>query len=100
MSEKVTKVEDMMKKRVKTFLLFAIPTLLLFGAIWTVGGIQASNHALSHANLTRNQVSYLRFSLDVDDFIPTYEVSWYQNAREVEYTVHAVTGQLMGWDYD
>lgn len=104
MSEKVVKTEENtkgnMKKNIKTFLMFAIPTLVLFVGIWTAGGIQASNHALNHANLSRNEVNFIRFSLDLDDFIPTYEVSWYENAREVEYTVHAVTGQLIGWDYD
>lgn len=88
------------KKKAKTLILFALPCVLLFGAVWLYGGINASKYALGHANLSRDQVSFIRFSLDIDDFIPTYEVSWYQGNHEADYTVHAVTGQLLEYDWD
>lgn len=79
----------------KKILAVVLVTLLVMGSIWAIGGQKASENALIHANLNKNQVSFIRYEFDFDDFIPTYEVSWYQDSREAEYTVHAFTGQLL-----
>ncbi len=86
--------KNTIKKYAKRTLVVGVLGVTTLGAIWGIGGSKASEHALSHANLTKNQVSYIRYEFDFDDLIPTYEVSWYQNGRESEYTVHALTGQL------
>lgn len=89
-----------MKTLCKKVLLFAVPSLVVWTAIWGYGGYCASEQALNHANVSRSEVSFVRFNLDLDDFIPQYEVSWYQGTREAEVTVHALTGQLMDIDWD
>lgn len=80
--------------------LVLLATVVLFGSIWAYGGIRASGQALGYANLSKNDVSYVRFELDLDDMLPKYDVKWYEGQREVEYTVHALTGQLLEVDYD
>lgn len=69
-------------------------------ALWVAGGINATNNALIHANLTKDQVSHIRFEFEMERFIPEYQVSWYENQREIEYTVHAITGELLEIDID
>ncbi|MFI3251259.1 MAG: hypothetical protein R3Y07_09940 [Eubacteriales bacterium] len=92
--------KEQMLKTIKGVALYAVPLLLVWVSIWGFGGYQASEYALHHANVTRNDVSFIRFNLDLDDFIPQYEVSWYQGTREAEVTVHAFTGQLLDLDWD
>lgn len=94
-----SKVEQL-KKGWKKILPMVVGVLLLWTAIWGYGGYMATENALHHANVSRNQVAFIRFNLDLDDFIPQYEVSWYEGNRETEVTVHAFTGQLMDIDYD
>lgn len=88
------------KAIVKKVLMVAIPLLIVATTIWAVGGVKASNTALLYANQNRSDVSYVRFELDLDDFIPTYDVSWYEGRTEYEYTVHAFTGDIMGFERD
>lgn len=85
-------------KCAKKILLFALIVLLALAIIWVIGGNKASENALNHANLSKEDVSFIRYEFDFDNFIPTYEVSWYQDSREMEYTVHAITGQLLEID--
>lgn len=88
------------KQGVKKALLCALPAVAIAVSVWGYGGVHASNLALSHANLNRDQVSFVRFELDLDDFIPRYDVSWHEGMRETEYTIHAITGQIMEIDFD
>lgn len=92
--------KEKVKQVCKKVLFCTVPLLLLWTAIWGYGGYRASEKALIHAEANRNQVSFVRFNLDLDDFIPLYEVSWYEGTRETEVTVHALTGQLMEIDWD
>ncbi|MFI3253453.1 MAG: hypothetical protein R3Y63_03825 [Eubacteriales bacterium] len=98
--EKVEATNKGMKKYFKVAIFTGIPVILACALIWGVGGMKASDSALGHANLQKNQVSYLRFELDLDDFIPRYEVSWYEGQTKSEYTVHAISGQLLEVDID
>lgn len=87
----------------KTFKAVAISAIVVgiaVTALWVVGGFYAIDNALNHANLTKDQVSFIRFEFEMEKFIPEYQVSWYEDKREVEYTVHAFTGQLLEIDRD
>lgn len=95
-----TMFSENLKKWGKTLAMVLLPVTLVGGVVWCVGGLSASEQALAHAQRSRDEVSYVRFELDLDDFIPRYEVSWYEGTREVECTVHALTGQLIELDWD
>lgn len=88
------------KKTLKSMVIITIALALVFITAWAVGGANAIDNALAHAGITSDQVSFIRFELDLDDMLPRYEVKWYQGMQEVEYTVHAFTGQLLEIDYD
>lgn len=81
--------------KIRNFFVIALPLLVLALMVWIIGGVKASNTALEYANLTRGDVSYVSFELDVDDLIPQYEVTWYQGRAEVEHSVHAFTGDII-----
>lgn len=86
------------KTFLKKILYCIIGISIILGGLWFSGGIYAVNNAFAHADLTKEQVSLVRFEFEFDDFIPQYEVSWHQNRSEIEYTVHAFTGQLLKID--
>lgn len=60
----------------------------------------AQNIALSHAGVTRDQVTRLRSSQDWDDGRPEYEVEFYVGRTEYEYEIHGQTGEILSWDRD
>lgn len=98
MKEKI--LEVLKSKAFKVSIASIIAVVIAVTALWIAGGIYATNNALAHANLTKDQVSHIRFEFECERFIPEYQVSWYQDKREVEYTVHAFTGELLEVDYD
>ena len=61
---------------------------------------QAKQIALSHANLTNNQVSFLRSELDVDDGIKKYEIEFNYNGKEYSYEIDATTGNILSYEQD
>ena len=61
---------------------------------------EAQTIALEHANLTAEQVTLLRTHYDEDDGVPEYEVEFRQGDYEFDYTIHAVTGQVLEWDQE
>ncbi len=89
---------EISKKRLKTLAIGLVAISLMFGGIWAYGGFRALDYALTHENLSRNQVKYPTFQLDLDDFRPTYEVEWYREGREQEFTLHAITGEMLEFD--
>ena len=50
---------------------------------------KAKEIALNHANLSKNQVSYINAHLDYDDGIQVYDVSLYVNDVEYSYEINA-----------
>ncbi|MBR5533803.1 MAG: PepSY domain-containing protein [Ruminiclostridium sp.] len=61
---------------------------------------EAQDIALAHAGFTADQVTGLHSSFDLDDGVPEYEVSFYQNGWEYDYTIHADTGDILEYDKD
>ena len=68
------------------------------GASSTTRGIgleQSINAALADAGLSRDQVSGLQGHFDKDDGPDAYEVSFYANSCEYEYTIKASDGDIL-----
>ncbi len=68
------------------------------GASSTTRGIgleQSINVALADAGLSRDQVSGLQGHFDKDDGPDAYEVSFYANSCEYEYTIKASDGDIL-----
>lgn len=61
---------------------------------------EAENIALKHAGFTADQVDRLRTTYEVDDRVPEYEVQYFYDNMEYEYTIHAETGEIISYDWD
>ncbi|MFI3116008.1 MAG: hypothetical protein R3Y12_07700 [Clostridia bacterium] len=95
MKEKATLFIDNNTERLQKYLYNILTLSVILMTILTIGGIFATNNAFVHANLSKSQVSFIHFDFEIDDFIPQYDVSWYENSNEIKYTVHAFTGEVM-----
>ncbi len=63
-----------------------------------IGKEKAKSIALSHANLSAEQVVGLRVELDEDDGVYEYQVEFRSGNREYEYTIHAESGKILESD--
>ena len=61
---------------------------------------QAQEIALNHAGFAPDQVTNLHGDFDVDDGVPEYEVGFFQDGWEYDYTIHADTGDILEYDKD
>lgn len=61
---------------------------------------QAKEIALKHAGITSDQVSFIKFGVDVDNGIQIYEVEFYYNNREYSYEINANTGEILSYEQD
>lgn len=59
---------------------------------------EAAEIALDHAKVAAEDVTGLYVQYEVDDGVPEYEIEFYCNGYEYEYTVHAETGKILSWD--
>lgn len=59
---------------------------------------EAEEIALLQAGFKADQVTGLRSEFDVDDGIPEYEVEFFQDGWEYDYTIHADTGEVLSYD--
>lgn len=87
-------------KRVFTGLKVTAGVFVVFMILFVALGFKASSSALNYAQLTRNDVSYIRFDFEFDDLLPEYEVKWNVGMKEYEYTVHAFTGEVLKMEID
>ncbi len=63
-----------------------------------IGEDKAKSVALAHAGLT--DASYIVCKFDFDDGIAEYEVEFWDGAVEYDYEINAITGDIIGYDYD
>ena len=56
---------------------------------------QAQTIALTHAGLKADQVKGLKTEYDIDDGVPEYSVEFYADGYELEYEIHADTGEIL-----
>ena len=61
---------------------------------------QAKEIALSNANLTSNQVSFIRSEVDIDNGIKKYEIEFNYNGKEYNYEIDAGTGNILSYEHD
>ena len=61
---------------------------------------QAKEIALKHANLTSNQVSFVKSELEYDDGIQKYDIEFYYNNMEYNYEINANTGNILKHELD
>ena len=61
---------------------------------------QAKEIALNHANLTSDQVSFIRAESDLDNGVKKYDIEFYHGNKEYDYEVDASNGAIIKYDYD
>lgn len=61
---------------------------------------KAKEIALNHANLSKNQVSYINAHSYYDDGIQVYDVSLYVNDVEYSYEINAQNGNIVSYEMD
>lgn len=65
-----------------------------------IGVEQAKSIALSHAGLSAESVTFQKAKVEKDDGYTVYEVEFFSNGIEYEYTIDAVSGTIMEYDSD
>jgi len=60
----------------------------------------AKKIALEHADLSEDEVKFVRRELDQDNGRYIYEVEFYTDNKEYDYEIDAVTGKILDYDYD
>lgn len=66
----------------------------------TISSDEAKQIALQHANLSDNQVTFIKVSKDYDDGIHIYEVEFHYNNREYNYDINAINGTILSYEQD
>lgn len=56
--------------------------------------------ALQHASLSDSQVTFHDLSLESDDQQKIYHLSFYTDSEEYEYTIDAISGEILSYDHD
>ncbi len=65
-----------------------------------IGEEQAKEIALAHAEVNESDVSHMFCKLDYDDGIAEYEVEFWDGNVEYDYEINAISGEIIGFDYD
>ncbi len=65
-----------------------------------IGETKAKSVALTHAGMNEADVSHMLCKLDYDDGIAEYEVEFWDGTTEYDYEINALTGDIIGYDYD
>mgnify|MGYP003371147998 CR=1 FL=1 len=61
---------------------------------------KAKEIALNHANLSENEVKFIKSNIDYDDGMKAYDVEFYNNVQEYDYKIDANSGAIIEFDYD
>ena len=61
---------------------------------------EAKEIALKHANLTSDQVSFIRTETDVENGVQKYDIEFYHENKEYDYEISTISGEIIGYDYD
>ena len=65
-----------------------------------IGANLAKQIALDHAKLNEGDVRFIKAELDYDDGRMEYEVEFYLGRTEYDYTIDAVSGDILKYDVD
>lgn len=63
-----------------------------------IGLERAKEIALSHAGLSAGEVYLSKAKFEDDDGVKVYEIEFYKDRMEYEYTIHAATGRILEFD--
>jgi len=63
-----------------------------------IGADKAKETAASHAGFSVSDVHFSKIELEEDDGEKEYEIEFYKNGIEYEYTIDAVSGTIKEWD--
>ena len=61
---------------------------------------KAKEIALNHANLSENQVTFIKSNIDYDDGMKAYDVEFYHNNQKYDYKIDANSGAIVEYDLD
>ena len=61
---------------------------------------QAKATALQHAGFQESDVQFVNGYLSKDDGRAEYEIEFWKDNREYDYEIDAITGEILGYDYD
>ncbi|MCI8360049.1 MAG: hypothetical protein HFE86_01770, partial [Clostridiales bacterium] len=65
-----------------------------------IGIDQAKAIAAGHAGFSLPAVAFSKIELEHDDGSVLYEIGFYKNGIEYEYEIHAVTGEILEYNWD
>lgn len=65
-----------------------------------IGVDHAKEIALNHANLNKSDVRFAKVELENDDGGVEYEIEFYSGQTEYDYTIDAVSGNIIEYDVD
>ncbi len=65
-----------------------------------IGEAAAKSIALAHAGMNEAEVSHMFCKLEYDDGIAEYEVEFWDGITEYDYEINAISGEIIGYDYD
>ncbi len=65
-----------------------------------IGEAKAKDIALAHAGLSESAVSNMLCKFDYDDGVAEYEVEFWDGTTEYDYEINAISGEIIGYDYD
>lgn len=61
---------------------------------------QAKEIALKHAELTEDQVSFVKTESEFDDGIEKYNIEFYYNNKEYDYEINVANGEIIKYDLE
>lgn len=65
-----------------------------------IGEDEAKSIALDHAGFSTAEVSFSKVELGTDDGQIVYEIEFYKDGREYEYTINASTGSIIEYEVE
>lgn len=65
-----------------------------------IGVDRAKEIALNHAQLNESDVQFVKAKLENDDGGVEYEIEFYSGRTEYDYTIDAVSGNIIEYDVD
>ena len=101
--QKVDQIEDQVEQKtdqVEDQLENAVTPSTSGNTTATLTLAEAQEIALNHAGFTADQVTGLTGHYELDDGVPEYEVEFYLDGWEYDYTIHADTGEIREFDKD
>ena len=66
----------------------------------TISLKKAKEIALKHANLTSNEVSFVKANKEYDDGIEKYEIEFYHNNKEFKYEINTTNGEILSYEFE